>query len=38
MSDRIATIAELEKLYGEPGAASTVKEASRITPHYRAYI
>jgi PPOX class probable FMN-dependent enzyme len=38
MSDRITTIDELEKLYGQPGAASTVKEASRITPHYRAYI
>jgi PPOX class probable FMN-dependent enzyme len=38
MSDRIATIAELEELYGAPAPAATVKEASRITPHYRAYI
>ena len=38
MADRVTTIDELEKLYGQPGAASIVKEASRITPHYRAYI
>ena len=38
MADRFTTIDELEKLYGQPGAAAIVKEASRITPHYRAYI
>ncbi|HYF55852.1 MAG TPA: pyridoxamine 5'-phosphate oxidase family protein [Salinarimonas sp.] len=34
----IATVAELERIYGEPGAASTVKEVDRITPHYRAFV
>ena len=34
----IATIAELEALYGQPGEASTAKEVAVITPHYRAYI
>src|SRR4051794_40972798 len=34
----IATVAELEAIYGEPGAASTVKVADRITPHYRVLI
>ncbi|MBI3452132.1 MAG: pyridoxamine 5'-phosphate oxidase family protein [Rhodospirillales bacterium] len=34
----IATLAELEAIYGRPGEAATVKEASRITPHYRAFI
>lgn len=34
----ITSIAELEALYGETGAASTVKEVPHITPHYRAYI
>jgi predicted pyridoxine 5'-phosphate oxidase superfamily flavin-nucleotide-binding protein len=29
---------ELEKLYGQPVEAATVKEVDRITPHYRAYI
>jgi hypothetical protein len=38
MSERIASIDELEELYGAPAPAATVKEASRITPHYRAYI
>ena len=38
MSDALTTIAELEKLYGQPAEASTVKEVARITPHYRAYI
>lgn len=35
---RIATVAELEALYGEPSEASTVKEVGCVTPHYRAYI
>ncbi len=35
---RIATIAELEALYGIPHEASTVKEVDWLTPHYRAYI
>src|SRR3984885_12054784 len=38
MSDIVSSVEELEKLYGIPGAASLVKEVSRITPHYRAYI
>ncbi len=38
MSDRIATVAQLEALYGLPGEASMVKEVDRITPHYRAFI
>ncbi|MDO9430967.1 MAG: pyridoxamine 5'-phosphate oxidase family protein [Phenylobacterium sp.] len=32
----IATIEELEALYGQPGETSTVKEADWITPQYRA--
>ena len=38
MSDIVTSVAELEKLYGEPAPAAIVKETSRITPHYRAYI
>jgi PPOX class probable FMN-dependent enzyme len=34
----IATIAELEALYGRPAETSLVKESDRITPAYRAYI
>jgi PPOX class probable FMN-dependent enzyme len=34
----IATIEELEAIYGEPGEASTVKVADRITPSYRVLI
>lgn len=34
----IRTIEELEALYGQPGETSTVKEADRITPSYRALI
>ncbi|MDP1749862.1 MAG: pyridoxamine 5'-phosphate oxidase family protein [Reyranella sp.] len=34
----VASIADLEALYGQPGETSTVKEVARITPHYRAYI
>ena len=34
----IATIAELEAIYGEPGEASTVKVADWITPPYRVLI
>ena len=37
-SDTIASIAELEALYGTPVEAATVKEVDHITPHYRAYI
>ncbi|UYN95782.1 MAG: pyridoxamine 5'-phosphate oxidase family protein [Enhydrobacter sp.] len=38
MTDTIATIAELEALYGRPAEAATVKEVSHLTPHYRAYV
>ncbi len=38
MSAIVRSVAELEALYGRPVAAATVKEAARITPHYRAYI
>src|SRR6202035_5498134 len=34
----IATIAELETIYGHPNEASTVKVANRITPQYRVLI
>src|ERR1700737_2606714 len=34
----IATISELEAIYGQPNEASTVKVADRVTPHYRALI
>ena len=34
----IASIEQLEAIYGRPNEASTVKEVERITPHYRAYI
>src|SRR6185295_7793870 len=35
---KIASVAQLETLYGTPMEAATVKEVARITPHYRAYI
>ncbi|WP_198373586.1 pyridoxamine 5'-phosphate oxidase family protein [Roseomonas rosulenta] len=35
---RIATIAELEALYGSPNLASTAKVADRVTPEYRRLI
>ena len=34
----IATVEQLEAIYGKPVEASTVKEVDWITPHYRAYI
>src|SRR6202043_1833016 len=34
----IATIEQLEAIYGEPNEASTVKVADRITPPYRVLI
>jgi hypothetical protein len=34
----IATIEQLEAIYGQPNEASTVKVADWITPHYRALI
>ena len=34
----IATIEQLEAIYGEPNEASTVKVADRITPQYRVLI
>ena len=34
----IATITDLEAIYGQPNEASTVKVASRITPQYRVLI
>ena len=33
---RIASVAQLEALHGQPAAAALVKEVSSITPHYRA--
>jgi len=35
---RINTISELEAIYGQPGEASTVKVADRITAEYRALL
>ena len=35
---KIASVAELESIYGIPNEASTVKEVDWLTPHYRAYI
>ena len=34
----IATIEQLEAIYGQPNEASTVKVADRITPQYRVLI
>jgi PPOX class probable FMN-dependent enzyme len=34
----IATIEQLEAIYGQPNEASTVKVANRITPQYRVLI
>ena len=34
MMTTITTIDALTALYGEPGLASTAKEADRLTPHY----
>src|SRR3979411_964199 len=34
----IATIGELEAIYGQPNEASTVKVSDRITPQYRVLI
>jgi PPOX class probable FMN-dependent enzyme len=34
----IATVAELEAIYGQPNDASTVKVAHRVTPEYRRLI
>jgi PPOX class probable FMN-dependent enzyme len=34
----IATVADLEALYGVPGETSTVKEVNCVTPHYRVFI
>ena len=34
----VATEAELEALYGEPGEASILKVADRITPQYRRFL
>lgn len=36
--NRIATIAELEALYGAPGETSTAKEVAYLTPEYRKYV
>ena len=38
MMSVITSVEELEALYGQPGEGSLVKEASRVTPHYRALI
>ena len=37
-SHDIATLAELEALYAEPGAASLTKEVDYLHPHYRAFV
>lgn len=37
-SHAIATLAELESLYAEPGAASLAKEIDYLHPHYRAFV
>lgn len=34
----ITTVEELEKLYGQPGEASVVKEVSNLIPQYRTFI
>jgi PPOX class probable FMN-dependent enzyme len=34
----IATVEELEAIYGLPAETATVKEVNRVTPHYRAFI
>lgn len=34
----VETVEQLEAIYGQPGEASIVKEADRITPEYAAYI
>ncbi len=34
----VASVEELEALYGQPGEASLVKEIDRITPQYRQFI
>jgi PPOX class probable FMN-dependent enzyme len=34
----IASVEELEAIYGTPGEAATVKEVDRLTPEYRAYV
>ena len=35
---RIATVAELEALYGQPSENALVKEVDHVTPDYRAFI
>jgi len=37
-SHDIATLADLEALYAEPGAASLSKEVDYLHPHYRAFV
>ena len=34
----VKSIDELERIYGQPGAASLRKVANHITPHYRKWI
>jgi uncharacterized protein len=34
----VATVEQLEAIYGQPNEASTVKVSDRITPHYRVLI
>ncbi len=36
--DTITTLEQLDALYGQPGEASLVKVADRVTPEYRAFI
>ncbi len=35
---RIETLEQLEKIYGQPGKASLIKEVPHIIPHYRRFI
>ena len=38
MTTTIASLAELEALYGQPAEASRLKEVDRVVPEYRAFI
>lgn len=37
-NDTVTTLEQLDALYGQPGEASLVKVADRVTPEYRAFI
>lgn len=38
LNDRLASIAELEALYGAPSQRSLNKELDRLSPHYQAFL